>query len=154
MTVQEQAAFLEKEYAEACRYMDNAKKTLSKARKDERHYLDKKYVRTACGTAYNGLLIALDAWLINKGVSKPSKKQRKSIDFYTFNVSNLDKKLLADVNSAYSILHLYGYYDGETTIKVITAGFELAYEIIEKINPAQIKLKNLKYHLTFGRASK
>jgi uncharacterized protein (UPF0332 family) len=136
MVACEQNVLLEKEYTEATRYMDNAKKTLSKARKDERHYIDRKYVRTACGTAYNGILIALDAWLINKGVPKPSKKQRKSIDFYTFNVALLDKKLLSDLNSAYNVLHLNGYYDGETNIKIITEGFDLANRIIERIKPA------------------
>ena len=71
MTKEKQNAFLCKEYFEAVRYMYNAKETLQKAKKDEKHYIDKKYVRTACGTAYLGVLIALDAWLKIKDVDLP-----------------------------------------------------------------------------------
>jgi len=40
--------------------MDNAKSYLINAQKKDGYYLDKKYVKTACGTAYSGLLVALD----------------------------------------------------------------------------------------------
>jgi len=135
MSNDEQQIFLKKEYAEAVRYMNNAKETLQKAKKDGNHYTDRKYVRTACGTAYNGVLLALDAWLVLKGIPKPSKKQRKSIEYYMSNVAQIDKKLAACLHSAYNVLHLDGYYDGVTNIKVIAGGFEDAYEIIEKIKP-------------------
>ncbi|MDR2579205.1 MAG: DUF5618 family protein [Chitinispirillales bacterium] len=140
MTTEEQKAFKAKEYAEAVRYMDNAKDDLSKTKKDGGgRYTDKKYVRRACGTAYSGILVALDAWLTLKGVdvSKRSKKQRKSIDFYTSNLTLLDKKLLSHLLSAYEILHLFGYYDGTTNVKVISTGFDEAYKIIDKIKPAE-----------------
>ena len=135
MTVQEQKTFLTKEYTESIRYMDNAEAVLEKAKKDGKHYTDKKYVKMACGTAYNGILYALDAWFVLKGIQKPSKKQRKSIEYYYENIAKIDKKLLATMNSAYNVLHLAGYYDGETNVKVISAGFEVAYRIIEKIKP-------------------
>jgi hypothetical protein len=137
MTAEEQLSLKEAEYAEAMRYMRNAEETLGKSKKDDggRHYADKKYVRTACGTAYNGILIALDAWLELKDVSRPTKKQRKSIEYYTYNIAKLDGGLKKDLNSAYSLLHLYGYYDGETYVKTIRTGFDLAYDIIERIKP-------------------
>ena len=50
MVREEQNAFLNKEYAEAIRYMDNANEVLAKSRRDGRHYVDRKYVRMACGT--------------------------------------------------------------------------------------------------------
>jgi len=81
MTIGEQQILLKKEYSEAVRYMNNAEETLQKAKKDGNHYADKKYVRTACGTAYNGVLLALDAWFALKGIPKPNKKQRKSIEY-------------------------------------------------------------------------
>jgi len=135
MTIQEQNILLKKEYAEAVRYMNNAKAVLQKSKKEGKYYTDKKYVRMACGTAYNGVLLALDAWFILKGIPKPSKKQRKSIEYYMSNISQIDKKLATYLHSAYNVLHLDGYYDGETNVKVIAAGFEVAYEIIEKIKP-------------------
>ena len=144
MTIGEQNILLKKEYAEAVRYMDNAKETLQKAKRDGSHYTDKKYVRTACGTAYNGVLLALDAWFVLKGIPKPSKKQRKSIEYYMSNVAQIDKKLAAALHSAYNVLHLAGYYDGVTNVKVITGGFEDAYEIIEKIKPETAEAQETK----------
>ena len=136
MPIEEQQYFLSKEYAEAIRYMDNAKETLQRAKKeDDGYYRDKKYVKTACGTAYNGVLVALDAWLKIKGV-EIKKGKRKSIEFYTDNVAKLDGKMSRALRSAYNILHLAGYYDGETNVKVVQAGFEEAYKIIDKIKPS------------------
>jgi hypothetical protein len=135
MTREEQNAFLSKEYAEAIRYMENAKETLRRAGRDGLNYSDPKYVKTACGTAYNGVLIALDAWFALRGVPKPTRKQRKSIDYYTHNMAKLDKKMLSNLDMAYRILHLDGYYDGIVSIKAIEGGFDNACYIIEKIKP-------------------
>jgi hypothetical protein len=51
MTIEEQTSFMAREYAEANRYMDNANECLQKAKRDGSLYMDKKYVRMACGTA-------------------------------------------------------------------------------------------------------
>ena len=51
MSIQEQQELREKSYAEAIRYMDNAKETLKKAGKEDYFYKDKKYVSSACGIA-------------------------------------------------------------------------------------------------------
>jgi len=136
MTLNEQIAFQSKEHTEAMRYMDNAKETLKRAEKrDDGLYNDDKYVRTACGTAYLGVLRALEAWLVLKGVEIPKKKKHVTIDFFLFNVAKLDKKLLDHLNSAYDVLHLDGYYRGARNVKVIEAGFDEAYYIIDKIKP-------------------
>jgi len=137
MTLQDRQNIKQKNYAEAMRYIANAKdylKTAGKDEKDESHYKDKKYVRTACGTAYNGVFVALDALLETKGVELPKKKTRRTIDFYRAAL-NKDRKLLNAFNSVYNILHLSGYYDGETSIKVIQNGFEMAVEVINRIKP-------------------
>jgi hypothetical protein len=137
MSVEEQQEVKQKAYAEAVRYMDNAKETLQKARKEDDYYQDRKYVRTACGTAYNGVLLALDAYLQMKDVELP-KKHRRSIEWYTANVAKIDKKMLNYVNGAYDTLHLAGYYDGNLDAKVIWRGFDTAYDIIERIKPRNI----------------
>ena len=136
MPIEEQKLFLNKRYAEAIRYMDNANATLKTAGKENnnKYYKDDKYVKTACGTAYNGVLVALDAWLKIKGV-EIQKGKRKSIEFYTDNVAALDGKMSKALRTTYNILHLAGYYDGETRIKIINEGFDTAYEIIDKIKP-------------------
>ncbi len=135
MSTQEQNQIKKTYYKEALRYMNNAKDTLKKAGKDGKFYNDKKYVKTACGTAYNGVLKALDGYLILKNVESP-KGLRKSIEYYQSNIAKTDKKILKTINNVYNILHLSGYYDGSTSVPVIQEGFELAYDIIEKIKPA------------------
>ena len=133
MSIEEQNEIKSKYYNEAIRYMDNAKETLKKAGKEDKFYLDKKYVKTACGTAYNGVLTALDGYLILKDIKKT--KGRKSIEYYQDSITKIDKKLLNYVNNAYDILHLSGYYDGINTVSVIKEGFNMAYYIIDKIKP-------------------
>jgi len=133
MTQQDQQKLKREGYTEAMRYIANAKGYLKTAKKGETHYQDKKYVRTACGTAYNGTLIALDALLKTKGIEVP-KGKRKSVEFYRDSI-NKDRKLLDAFNSVYNILHLCGYYDGETHIKTIQAGFEMAIDVINRVKP-------------------
>lgn len=133
MSIEEQNAIKSKYYTEAIRYMDNAKETLKKAGKEDKFYSDIKYVRTACGTAYNGVLLALDGYLILKDIKKP--RGRKSIEYYQDKIAKTDKKLLNYVNSAYEVLHLVGYYDGNNSVSIIKEGFNYAYYIIDKIKP-------------------
>ena len=133
MSIDEQNEVKVKYYNEAIRYMDNAKETLKKAGKEDKFYLDKKYVKTACGTAYNGVLTALDGYLILKEIKKP--RGRRSIEFYQNSIAKTDKKLLNYVNNAYEVLHLFGYYDGNNSVSIIKEGFNYAYYIIDKIKP-------------------
>jgi uncharacterized protein (UPF0332 family) len=133
MSTEEQQLIKQQSYSEAMRYMDNARETLKKAGKDNQRYKDRKYVKTACGTAYNGLLLALDAYLLLKGIKRT--KGRKSIEYYCEHLSKLDKKLLQRLNNAYEALHLYGYYEGTLNVHVVKAGFDDAYGIINKIKP-------------------
>ncbi|MCL1947201.1 MAG: DUF5618 family protein [Chitinivibrionia bacterium] len=142
MTKEEQNVFLSKEYFEAIRYMDNAKEFLLKAEKDGTLYTDEKYIRVACATAYSGVLLALDAWFVLKEIPKPNQKQRKSIEYYMSNIAKIDKKMASFMHIAYDVLHLAGYYDGIKGVKVISGGFDAAYEIIDKIkpeNPVEVK---------------
>jgi hypothetical protein len=121
-------------HAEATRYMNNAMEMLQKANKEDNFYLDKKYVRAACGIAYSGMLLALDMWLELKGV-KPPKKYHKSILFYKDNVAKIDHKLLIELQVAYEVLHIAGYYEGIQKVTLIKEGFDAAYNIIARIKP-------------------
>jgi len=135
MTVEEQEYIKQVGYAEAMRYIANAKDILKKAGQNGWYYEDRKYVRIACGTVYSGVLEALDAWLKLKGV-KPPKGKRKSITFYEQNIGLLDKKMSKTLDSVYHILHIGGYYDGGLDSRVIKIGFSSAMEIINKIKPS------------------
>jgi len=134
METLEQAKIKSKYYEEAIRYMENAKETLKKAGKEDDFYQDDKYVKTACGIAYNAVLKALDGYFITKEVKVP--KRRKSIEFYRDNIARIDRKLMAHLNNAYTVLHLDGYYDGNVIVDTINSGFKSAYLIIDKIKPA------------------
>ena len=136
MSIQEQQELKEKYYNEAMRYMENANDFLKKAKKEDKFYHDSKYVKIACGTAYSGMLVALDCFLILKEIHKPKGKMRKSIEYYQENITKIDKKMMNNLNVAYKILHLSGYYDGIESVNVIKEGFDEAYTIIEKINPS------------------
>ena len=134
MSKEEQEQLKTKYYNEAIRYMNNAKDVLQKAGKENGRYKDPKYVKMACGTAYNAVLLALNGWMLLKGVKR--KKGRKSIEYYCSEIAKIDKKLLATLDDVYHTLHLDGYYDGVTNVKVIQIGFEEAYVIINKLKPA------------------
>lgn len=135
MTIEDEEHIKHDAYNEAMRYIANARDDLKKAGKDGSLFKDAKYVRRASGTAYSGVLIALDAWLKLKGVSLPRGKTRKTVDFYNYEVAKLDKKLGNQFKVAYNSLHLSGYYDGNLSSGNISDGFEMASLIIGRIKP-------------------
>ena len=137
MSIQEQQEVKEKYYSEAMRYMDNAKECLQKAQKEGKYYNDQKYVRMACGTAYNGVLIALDGFFTLKDIKIPKGKERKSIEFYHNNLAKLDRKMLNTLNNVYKVLHLWGYYDGIEDVIIVKRGLEDAKTIINTIKPKE-----------------
>jgi len=120
-------------YKEAMRYIDNARETLKLAGKEDKFYVDEKNVKTACGTAYSGLLKGLDFLFDIKDV--PKRKGRKTIEYYKAELSKLDKKLLNYLNNGYEVLHLYGYYDGGKKAETIETGFNDALAIISSLKP-------------------
>ena len=137
MKVEDQEKTKQKQYVRAMRYFDNAREVLSKTAIEGFFYQDEKYVSSACGIAYRGVLIALDCWLALKEVEFPKeKKKRKSIYFYRDNLQRLNKKMVKHLNSVYNILHLNGYYEGETDSRSIKAGFSNAKELIDLIKPS------------------
>jgi hypothetical protein len=124
-------------YREAVRYITNATEILrTKGRKKDKYYQDDKYVRMACATAHNGVLLASDTYLEMKGKSIEKKKgTRVSVDDYRTRLAKLDKSVLRTFNTAYEILHLVGYYEGETNYAVIRAGIDSAIDLINQIKP-------------------
>ncbi|MBO4481018.1 MAG: DUF5618 family protein [Bacteroidales bacterium] len=115
---------------EAKRYVANAKQILrDKGELDtaSKSYGDKKYVRMAGNTLWNGCLIALDAVLkVREGKGRPS------IDKYKEAAAKRDKKLLSAINAGYDTMHLAMGYDGNLYKNVSDAGFDLAKAIIER----------------------
>ncbi|TAG54009.1 MAG: hypothetical protein EAZ27_09815 [Cytophagales bacterium] len=111
--------------------MHNAEETLQKAGKDGYEFLDKKYVQTASGTAYNGVLLALDTFLEKKEGNKYTKPA--SFEDYKKRLAKVNKKVLSTLNDIYSELHISGYYYGVISVKRLRAAFNDSYKIIEYI---------------------
>jgi len=65
---------------EAMGYLNNAKEILKSVPVENGTYIDIKPVREACGTAYLSILIAIDEYLLKKGISK--KELPKSVEAY------------------------------------------------------------------------
>ncbi|MDQ1267309.1 MAG: hypothetical protein QG635_2463 [Bacteroidota bacterium] len=123
----------ENSYNEAMRYIENARLYLKQAGNEDNFYIDEKYIKTACGTAYSGMLKALDFLFDIKNI--PKRRGRKSIEYYKSELAKIDKKLLNHLNSGYRFLHLDGYYEGEKSVKGIEAGFYSAISLIEALKP-------------------
>jgi phosphopantetheinyl transferase (holo-ACP synthase) len=114
-------------YAEAMRYVENAKECLKKAGKSGSYYSDPKYVKMAGNTLWNGVLVALAAKFPVKG--------RPDIDKYRQEVGKLNKSKLKALNAGYSTCHLSMGYDGNISVAVVNVGLKTAEELIEWAAP-------------------
>ena len=126
-----------KHIVEAHRYIDNAKEILrEKAQKEDGYFKDKKYVKMAGNTAYNGVLEALD------GLFGLKRKGRKSVYWYQEELGKVDKKMLNAFNTAYSLLHLEMGYDGVLSAEVAVLGLKEAEKIINWVETKQELVSN------------
>jgi len=123
-------AMLKNPVKEAGRYMQNARQILSeKAEKQGGYYNDKKYVKMAGNTAWNGVLVALDATL---GVrDKMKRTQRPDFKDYQAALAAKAPKMNNTLLSAYDTLHKALGYDGNLSYKVVQAGLAQGQLIVE-----------------------
>jgi hypothetical protein len=115
---------------EAERYLQNARQILSeKAEKDGDYYNDSKYVKMAGNTAWNGVLVALDAALgVRKGLKK---RQRLEFQDYQEAIAKKDGKMPRVLLNAYDLLHKSMGYDGVTRYKIVQDSLDQAKMILE-----------------------
>ncbi|CAG5071847.1 hypothetical protein DYBT9623_03829 [Dyadobacter sp. CECT 9623] len=112
--------------SEARRHIDNAKDFLSNnAKKEDGLYHDKKYVKIAGHTAYTGILLVL-----NELLGEKNRKTPKSVEWYQYELSRIDKSLLANFTTAYQILHIDMGYQGTKSAKLASVGLQEAEKII------------------------
>ena len=115
---------------EAERYLQNARQILSdKAEKDGDFYKDRKYVKMAGNTAWNGVLIALDAVLNVRANLK--KGQRPDFRDYQIAMGKKDTKMHRILLTAYDLLHKSLGYDGVTYYKVVQGSLDTAQYIVD-----------------------
>lgn len=116
---------------EAQRYVQNAKDLLEeKAQLDTetKLYKDRKYVRMAGNTLWNGVLLILDATFQVKTAKRPHPK----IKDYQEKIAKRDLKLLDLVTVGYETIHISMGYDGNPTKQVCSGGITLATDIINR----------------------
>ena len=114
---------------EAERYLSNARNILSeKAEKDGDYYNDRKYVKMAGNTAWNGVLVALDAVLPVKNNLK--RGQRVEFKDYMTAIVQKDKKMSRPLLTAYDMLHKSLGYDGVLNYKIVQTSLAQAELII------------------------
>jgi len=110
---------------EAERYLQNARQILSeKAEKDGDYYNDRKYVKMAGNTAWNGVLLALDAVLPLRANMK--KGQRLDFKDYQEAIAKKDNKMMHPLLNTYELLHKSLGYDGITNYKVVQSSLKQA----------------------------
>jgi hypothetical protein len=117
--------------AEARRYVENAQTLLKEHGNldyETQLYQDRKYVRMAGNTLWNGVILILDAVF---HVKKVGRLHPDVID-YRDEVAKRDKKLLALFNTAYETIHVYMGYDGNQSKATCMEGFRFANEIIDR----------------------
>lgn len=121
---------------EAIRYIQNAKELLSKSPIENNRYADDKYVKSACGVAYLGVLKAIEELLLKKGLTKkelPKKVEeyRKALQKY---VSVHNGKLLKEFDDIYDELHIAGYYRGNLHhVDIVKGALKGAKAFIERV---------------------
>ena len=115
---------------EAERYLHNARQILSeKAEKDGDYYNDSKYVKMAGNTAWNGVLVALDAVLqIHTNLKKG---QRPDFKDYQEAIAKKDSKMPRVLVNAYDLLHKSLGYDGITDFKIVQLSLDKAKIILD-----------------------
>ena len=116
---------------EARRYVDNAKKLLRENGKldTETHlYQDRKYVRMAGNTLWNGVLVMMEALFHLKTKQRP----HPDVMDYKDAIAQRDKKLLSLFISGYETMHIYMGYDGGQRKGICDEGINMANEIIDR----------------------
>jgi hypothetical protein len=123
---------------ESKRYIANAKETLKKSPVEDNIYTDVKYVKSAFGIAYLGVIEAIREYLRSKGCSE--KELPRKVEEYQKALKKHggvhDGKLLRQFNVIYHEMHIAGYYQGllqrSDTVK---AALKNAEEFIARLKP-------------------
>ena len=116
---------------EARRYVQNAKDILNeKARLDleTQLYQDRKYVRMAGNTLWNGVLLIINAVFL----VKKTPKSRPHFDTYRKAIATRDQKLLSLFIGAYETMHIYMGYDGGLDKEACSGAVRMANDIINR----------------------
>lgn len=117
--------------SEARRYVQNAKDLLinnGKLDPETQFYHDRKYVRMAGNTLWNGILVIVEAVFHLKSKQRP----HPDVIDYKNAISQRDKKLLDLFVIGYEFMHITMGYDGIPEKNVCASGIRIANDIIDR----------------------
>jgi len=118
------------------RYLANTKETLAKAGIEDNRHVDIKYVKSACGVAYLGVLKAIDEYLLRHGLDPenlPRKVEQYQKALKKHGVHN--GKLLGQFNDLYHELHIAGYYHGYLRlVETVKAIMKATKDFVHKLS--------------------
>ena len=122
---------------EALRYLHNAREILKRAPWEGSIYTDIKPVRESFSTAYLSILLAIDEYLLSRGLTK--KELPKSFEQYQKAlrkyISVHNGKLFREFDRLYEALHIAGYYRGNIShITVVRDYLNATRQFIEKLS--------------------
>jgi len=128
---------------EPMRYIDNAKEILRKSPIEDNQYVDVKYVKSACGVAYLGVLKAIDEYLLKQGLL--DKQLPEKVEEYQKTLKKYggihNGKLLRQFNTIYHELHIAGYYKGHLRYtKTVKDALQNAVDFINKFKYCSVRI--------------
>jgi len=118
------------------RYMANARETLKKSSIEDNVYTDVKYVKSAFGIAYLGVLEAINNCLRGRGLTERDlpgriEEYQKALKKYG---GMHNGRLIRQFNVIYHELHTAGYYHGELrSANIVKDAFKNAEDFINKM---------------------
>jgi len=127
-------------YREAYRYYEDARERLRETSVIHNRYQDPKVVSEACGTCYLAVLLALDGYLLTRGVS-PSNLPKTTTEYWSSIKERLahNGKIQDAFNTAWEELHVAGYYRGFSSVGMIKDGFQNARWILDTLSKIKQK---------------
>jgi hypothetical protein len=121
-------------FNEAKEYFQNSKEILKSIPIEWGAYKNPKKVKEASALAYLSTLRAIDGYLLKRG--KTPSQLPTSFPEYMKALKGLphDGKLMTALEIVYQNLHIFGYYRGGISVKMIKDGFQKAKIIIDTLS--------------------
>ncbi|MBK9248660.1 MAG: DUF5618 family protein [Ignavibacteria bacterium] len=113
-------------------YLSNAREIFAKSPKEGKLYVEDKYVREGAEIAYLAALIAIDGYLVKKGVAV--EKLPQSIEEYWMHIKKYirhDSKFNENFMLVYQNLHICAHQLGSQSIALVKEGLVAVGDIIK-----------------------
>lgn len=116
----------------------NAHRMLGALKVAEGRYRKPKRMREACGTGWLAVQEAIKGLARRRGALV--KKLPKEIDQLgqELDESHVNGRAMAELEDAYQLLHIAGYYEGVRSASQIALGMDSARSLVERITKAKL----------------